>query len=66
MRNRHGQVREAWWVTFRLPGKGKSGVSVLGHPKIARRWNGVIRALLKQNEEMTAVTPSVSTILKEN
>jgi len=22
------QVREAWWVTFRLPGKGKSGVSV--------------------------------------
>ena len=24
------QVREAWWVTFRLPGRGKSGVSVLG------------------------------------
>eukprot|EP00435_Cladocopium_sp_Y103_P012852 s2447_g3.t1 len=22
------QVREAWWVTFRLPGRGKSGVSV--------------------------------------
>ncbi|CAJ1359312.1 unnamed protein product [Effrenium voratum] len=31
------QVAEAWWVTFRLPGKGKSGVSVCSRIACASR-----------------------------